>query len=88
MEESKFYSNNFCFYGAQTCQVLVASVLGPLSPVKLQRELGELSTVKNDAHHSSSPPVLSGQVRIIHRQPGKPAFWTGEAATHVFLTLM
>lgn len=67
MVEGKFYTNNFCFYRAQTCQVLTASFLGHLSPVKLQSELGEFSTLRNDARNSPPPPVLSGCVHVIHR---------------------
>lgn len=77
MEERKFYTNNFCcFHLVQMCQVTNASFFGVLSPIKLQVDLGEVHTLKNDAHNSPPPPVLSSCVHYIHHQPGKPS-WGG-----------
>lgn len=67
MGERKFYANNFCcFYLVQMCQVTTAAFFGALSPIKLQVELGEFSTLKNDAHNSPSPPMLSSCVNTIY----------------------
>lgn len=87
MEETKFHANNFCcFHRVQMCQVATASFFGALSPIKLQVELGEFRTLKNYAHNSPSPPVLSSCVHTIHHYPGKPsrgAWWQWLSSTGV-----